>query len=325
MTFSRRRFLHAAGSVAVGAPFARPASAAAYPTQAIRLVVAAPPGGTLDITARLMGDWMSKRLGQPVVVENRPGGANNIGTEFVVRAAPDGYTLLLASAGNAVNATLYDNLNFNFIRDIEPIAGFTRVPLVMEVTPSIPAKTVPEFITYAKANPGKLNMASDGNGSPSQVGGELFKIMTGVSMAHIPYIGGGPALTALIGGQVQIMFSPIPASVSAIKSGQVRALAVTTSERAPAFPDLPTVADFVPGYEASSWNGLGAPKGVPAAAVDLLNETVNAGLADPTLKARLISLGAIPLPLSPAGFRTLIADETAKWAKVIKASGAKPD
>jgi tripartite-type tricarboxylate transporter receptor subunit TctC len=272
-----------------------------------------------------MGQWLSERLGQPFVIENRPGAGSNIAAEAVVRAPPDGYTLLLIFSANAINATLYDKLNFNFARDITPIASIVRVPHVLEVNPSVPTKTVPEFIAYAKANPGKLNMASGGNGTPAHVSGELFKMMTGVVMLHVPYRGAGPALTDLIGGQVQVEFDNLASSIEYIRAGKLRALAVTTAMRAEALPDIPTVGEFVPGYEASAFFGIGAPKNTPAEIVDRLNREINAGLADPKLKAKLGELGGSVLRGLPADFGKLIAADTEKWGKVIKFSGAKPD
>ena len=291
----------------------------------MRIIVGFPAGGPTDITARLIGQWLSERLGQQFVIDNRPGAGSNIAVETVVRAPPDGYTLLIVGATNAVNATLYDKLNFNFIRDIAPVAGIIRVPLIMEVHPSVPAKTVPEFIAFAKANPGKINMASGGNGTTLHVSGELFKMMTGVNMIHVPYRGAGPMLIDLLGGQVQVTFDPMPSSIEYIRAGKLRALAVTTAIRSEALPDVPSVGEFVPGYEASTWYGVGAPKNTPAEIVDKLNKEINAGLADPKIKARLADLGNIGLALSPADFGKLIADETEKWGKVVKFSGAKPD
>ena len=321
----RRRFLHLAASAAA-LPFApHLAEAQVYPSRPVRLVVGFPPGGPTDIAARPMGQWLSDRLGQQFVIENRPGAGSNIGTEAVVRAPPDGYTLLLAYSANAINATLYDNLNFNFIRDIAPIAAINREPLVMLVNPSFPAKTVPEFIAYARANPGKINMASAGNGTPAHVSGELFKMMTGVDMVHVPYRGAGPALTDLLGGQVQAMFPGMSSSIEHVRAGKLHALAVTTASRSDALPDIPTVGDFIPGYEASTWSGIGAPKGTPAEIIDKLNKEINAGLVDPKVKARLANMGSTALPGSPADFGKLIAEETEKWAKVVKLSGAKPD
>jgi tripartite-type tricarboxylate transporter receptor subunit TctC len=303
----------------------RVAWAQAYPTRPVRWIVGFPPGGATDLTARLLGQWLSERLGQQFVIENRPGAGSNIGTEAVVRAPPDGYTLFLAYSANAINATLYDKLNFSFIRDIAPVAAINREPLVMLVNPSFPAKTVPEFIAYAKANPGKINFASGGNGTPPHVSGELFNMVTGVNLVHVPYRGGGPALTDLLGGQVQAMFVAISASIEYVRAGNLRPLAVTTASRSDALPDIPTVGDFIPGYEASTWSGIGAPKGTPAEIIDKLNKEINAGLVDPKVKARLANMGSTALPGSPADFGKLIAEETEKWAKVVKLSGAKPD
>jgi tripartite-type tricarboxylate transporter receptor subunit TctC len=303
----------------------RIAVAQTYPTRPLRLVIGYPPGGSADITARLIGQWLSERLGQPVVIESRPGAGTNIATETVVNAPPDGYTLLLVAPANAINATLYEKLNHNFMRDIAPVAGLIRFPNVIVVNPSVPAETVPELIAYAKANPGKLNMASSGAGSTIHVSGELFKMMTGINMVHVPYRGGAPALTDLISGQVQVMFDNVPTSIEFIRAGKLRPLAVTTAARSHVLPDLPTVADFVPGYEASAWYGLGVPKGTPEAIVDRLNTEINAILADPKAKARFAELGASLLAGSPAEFGQLVADETEKWAKVVKFSGARPD
>jgi tripartite-type tricarboxylate transporter receptor subunit TctC len=291
----------------------------------VRIIVGFTPGGTTDIAARLVGQWLSDRLGQQFIIENRPGAGSNIAAEAAVNAPPDGYTLLLAGAPNAINATLYEKLNFNFIRDIAPVAGILRTALVMQVTPSIPVKTVPEFIAYAKGNPGKINMSSAGNGSAPHVAGELFKLMTGVDMAHVPYRGAAPSLADLIGGQVQVTFESLPASIGYIRAGTLRALAVTTAKRSEALPAIPSVGEFVPGYEASIWYGVGVPKGTPTQIIDTLNKEINAGLADTKLQARLADLGGMPLPGTPADFRTLIADETEKWARVVKSSGAKPE
>jgi tripartite-type tricarboxylate transporter receptor subunit TctC len=325
MKIPRRRFLQLSAGAAALPAVSQIARAQAYPARPVRIVVAAAAGGPTDIVARLMSQWLSERLGQQFIVENRPGGSNNIGTEAVVRAPADGYTLLLVNAVNAINATLFDKLNYNLIRDIAPIAGIIRVPNVMEVNPSVPAKTVPEFIAYAKANLGKLNMASGGNGSPGHVSGELFKMMAGVSMVHVPYRGSAPALNDLLGGQVQIMFDTMPASIQYIRAGSVRALAVTTATRWEGLPDLPTLSEFVPGYEASGWYGVGAPKNTPTEIIDKLNEEINSGLANHELKARFADLGGTPLPGTPADFGKLIADEIKKWAKVVKFSGAKVD
>jgi len=321
----RRRFLSLVTAAAALPSLSRIATAQAYPTRPVRLIIGYPPGGSADITARLIGQWLSERLGQPVVVESRPGAGTNIATETVVNAPPDGYTLLLVAPANAINATLYEKLNHNFMRDIAPVAGLIRFPNVIVVNPSVPAKTVPEFITYAKANPGKLNMASSGAGSTIHVSGELFKMMTGINMVHVPYRGGAPALTDLISGQVQVMFDNVPTSIEFIRAGKLRPLAVTTAARSNVLPDLPTVADFVPGYEASAWYGVGVPKETPEAIIDKLNRETNAILADPKARARFDELGASLIAGSPAEFGQLVADETEKWAKVVKFSGARPD
>jgi tripartite-type tricarboxylate transporter receptor subunit TctC len=324
MNILRRRFLELAVSVTAlpaAAPFA---SAQNYPTRPVRIVVGYAPGGGTDLVARLVGQWLSERLGQQFVIENRTGAATNIGTEAVVRAPADGYTLLLAHTANAINATLYERLNFNFIRDITPVAGIIRVPGVMVVNPSLPAKTVLEFIAYAKANSGKINMGSGGAGGPDHMSGELFKTMTGVNMIHVPYRG-SPALSDLLGGQVQVIFSSLPAAIEYIKADKLRALAVTTATRFEGAPDIPTVGDVVPGYEASQWYGVGAPKNTPVEIVEKLNEEINAGLTNPKLKAQLADLGGTILPGPAADFGKLIAEETEKWAKVVKFSGAKPD
>ena len=321
----RRQFLHLAAGVAVLPAMSRFARAQTYPTRPVRLIIGYPPGGSADMTARLMGQWLSERLGQTFVIESRPGAATNIATEAVVHAPPDGYTLLLVAPANAINATLYEKLNYNFVHDIAPVAGLIRFPNVMEVNPSVPAKTVPEFIAYAKANPGKLNMASSGNGSTIHVSGELFKMMTGISMIHVPYRGGAPALTDMISGQVQVMFDNVPTSIEFIRAGKLRPLAVTTAQRSEVLPDLPTVADFVPGYEASAWYGVGAPKGTPAEIIDKLNSEINAILANPKTKSRFAELGASLIGGSPADFGRLVVEETDKWGKVVRFSGAKPD
>jgi tripartite-type tricarboxylate transporter receptor subunit TctC len=291
----------------------------------VRIIAPFAPAGNTDLLARLIGQWLSERLGQPFIIENRPGAGTNIGTEAVVRAPADGYTLLLISPSAAINATLYDKLNFVFLRDIAPVAGVIRAPLVMEVNPTVPAKTVPEFIAYAKANPGKLTMASPGIGTASHVFGELFKMMAGVKMVHVPYRGTGPALTDLIGGQVQIFFDGLPTSLEHIRSGKLRALAVTTATRSDVLPDIPTLSDFLQGYEASLWFGFGAPKNTPSEIVNKLNEEINAALDDPKMKARLADLGGTVLPGSPADFGKLIADETEKWGKVIRAANIKAE
>jgi tripartite-type tricarboxylate transporter receptor subunit TctC len=325
MKLPRRNFLHLAAGAAALPAFSRIAWAQAYPTRPVRLIAPFAAGGTSDTVARLMGQWLSERLGQPFVIEDRPGAGSNIGTEAVVRASPDGYTLLMAGGYNAINATLYDKLNFNFIRDITAVAGIVRVPSVMVVHPSVPATTVLEFIAYAKSNPGKITMASAGKGAPSHLAGELFKIMAGVDMVHVPYRGGGPAVTDLIAGQVQVMFATTVESIGYIRAGRLRALAVTTATRSEELPDIPTVAEFVPGYEASGWFGIGAPKNTPVEIIQTLNREINAGLADPKMKARLADLGGTLLPGSPADFGKFIADETEKWGKVVKFAGIKPE
>jgi tripartite-type tricarboxylate transporter receptor subunit TctC len=324
MKLPRRKFLRLAAGAAALPAVSHFAWAQSYPTRPVRLVVGFPPGGGTDIIARLIGQWLSERLGQQLVVENRPGAGSNIATEGVVRAAADGYTLLLVSAAHAINATLYDRLNYNFLRDIAPVAGVIRVPNLMEVNPSLPPKSVPEFIAYAKANPGKVNYASGGNGTAQHLAGELFKIITGVDMVHVPYRGDAPALTDLIGGQVQVMFGNMPSSIEHIRAGKLRPLAVTTAARSEALPDLPPVGDFVPGYEASTWQGLGAPGNTPAEIVDKLNKEINAALSDPKIKAKLADLGGSVLSGSPADFGRLITDETEKWGKVIRAANIKP-
>jgi tripartite-type tricarboxylate transporter receptor subunit TctC len=325
MKLPRRNFLYLAAGATTLPAVLRVASAQTYPTRPVRIIVGAAPSGALDIMARLIGQWLSERLGQPFIIENRPGAGTNIGTEAVVRAPADGYTLLLCSVVNATNATIYDKLNFNFIRDIAPVAGIDREPHVMVVNQSVPAKTVREFIAYAKANPGKISMASAGNGSRAHVSGELFKMMTGVSMVHVPYRGAGHALVDLLSGQVQVMFPTVSASVEYVRAGKLRALAVTTLTRSAVLPQFPTMSDFVPGFEATFWTGVCAPKDTPADIVDKLNKEINAGLADPTIRARLANLGGNMLALSPADFGKLIAEETEKWGKVVKFSGAKAD
>ena len=325
MKFPRRQFLYLAAGSAVLPALARVAQAQAYPARPIRLIVGYTPGGSADLTARLMGQWLSERLGQSFVIENRPGGGTNIATEAAVRAEPDGYTLLLVAPANAINATLYDKLNFNFLRDIDPVAGIIRFPNVVVVNPSLPVKSIPELIAYAKANPGKLNMASSGNGSTIHMSGELFKMLTGINMVHVPYRGGAPALTDLIAGQVHVMFDNIPTCAEHVKTGKLRGLAVTSTTRSAVLPDLPTVADFLPGYEASAWYGIGAPKNTPAEVIDRLNKEINAILAEPAAKARFAELGAFLLPGSAADFGKLVTDETEKWGKVVKFAGAKVD
>jgi tripartite-type tricarboxylate transporter receptor subunit TctC len=322
MKLSRRKFLQLTGAATLSA-LPRIAGAQAYPSRPVHVIVPFPPAGTTDTAARLIGQWLSERLGQSFVIENRPGAGTNIATEAAVRARPDGYTLLLITPASAINATLYDNLNFNFIRDIAPLAGIMRVPYGMTVNPSISAKTVPEFIAYAKANPGKINMASSGIGSGGHVSGELFKMMAGVNMVHVPYRGGAPAVIDLLAGQVQVFFGSIPETIEYVKAGKLRLLAVTTATRSDVLPDIPTLSDFLPSFEASYWAGFGAPKNTPAEIVDKLNAEVDAALADPRLKARLAALGGTVLAGSPADFSKLIADETEKWAKVIRTAGIK--
>jgi tripartite-type tricarboxylate transporter receptor subunit TctC len=321
----RRNFLHLAAGAAALPAVSRFAWAQTYPTRPVRIIAANGPGSAPDILARLLGQWLSERLGQQFVTENRPGGGNTIGTEVVVRAPPDGYTLLLVDGTASINATLYEKLNYNFIRDIATVAGIVRLPNLMMVNPSVPAKTVPEFIAYAKANPGKINMASPGIATPGHVAGELFKMMTGIEMVHVPYRGGAPALTGLIGGQVQVMFLSPVASIEYIRSGRLRALAVTTTTRWEGLPDIPTVGEFVPGYETSIVLGVGVPKATPVEIIDKLNREINAALADPKIKERLAVLGGTPLAGSPADFAKLIAEETEKWGKVIKFAGIKPE
>ncbi len=325
MKIPRRRFLHLAAATAALPVVSRFAWAEAYPARPVHIIVGFAAGGPQDIIMRLIGQWLSERLDQSFIIENRPGAGGNVGAEAVVRAAPDGYTLLSVSSPNAINATLYQNLKFNFIRDIVPVASIMRVPLVMEVNPSVPVKTVPEFIAYAKANPGKISYASGGVGTPQHVSAELFKMLTGVEMVHVPYRGAAPAVADLLGGQVQVMIDTTPASMPHIRSGRLRPLAVTTAARTDVLPDLPTVAEFVPGYEATSWFGIGAPKDTPPEIIGRLNKEINAGIADPRIKARLVDLGGTVLPGSPADFGKLIATETEKWAKVVKFSGAKPN
>jgi tripartite-type tricarboxylate transporter receptor subunit TctC len=321
----RRQFLHlAAGAVALPA-VSRFAWAQVYPSRPVRIVVGFAAGGGVDITARLIGQSLSERLGQQFVIENRPGAGSNIGTETVVNAAPDGYTLLLATIPNAVNAALYEKLNYNFIRDIAPIATISRVPNVMAVHPSLAVKTIPEFIAYTKANPGKVNVASAGSGASDHMFGELFKMMAGVDMVHVPYRGAGPALTDLLGGQVQVMFPTMPPAIQYVRTDKLRALAVTSVVRADALPDIPTVGEFVPGYEASTWYGVGAPKNTPVEIIDRLSKEINAALGDPRMKAKLAELGGTVLPGSPADFGKLIAEETEKWAKVVKFAGIKAE
>jgi tripartite-type tricarboxylate transporter receptor subunit TctC len=321
----RRQFLHLTAAAAALPAVSRIANAQAYPTRPVRVVVAFAAGGPNDTVARLLAQWLSERFGQQFVVENRPGAGGTIGTEAVVNAPPDGYTLLLASPANAINATLYEKLSYNFIRDIAPVAGIARAPSVMEVHPSVPANTVPEFIAYAKSNPGKLNMASAGTGSTQHILGEQFKMMAGVNLVHVPYRGAGPALIDLLGGQVQVIFDNVPSSIEYIRAGRLRALAVTTATRSEALPDVPSVGDFVPSYEGSTWYGVVAPRATPSETIVKLNQTINTTLADPKIRARLADLGGTVLPGSPSDFGKFIAEETEKWGKVVKASGAKPD
>ena len=325
MKLPRRHFLHLAAGAAALPAFSRIASALDYPTRPVHWIVGFTPGGGNDIVARLMGQWLSERTGQQFVIENRPGAGTNIATEAVVNAPPDGYTLLFAGSPNAVNATLYDRLNFNFISDIAPVAGIVRVANVMVVHPSVPATTVPEFIAYAKANPGRINFASPGIGTSSQMSGELFKMMTGVNMIHVPYRGTAPAITDLLGGQVQVSFVSMPGSIEYIRAGKLRALAVTTATRSTALPDIPTVDEFVPGYEASLFYGAGAPRKTPAEIIEKLNREIDAGLADPKLQTQLVGLGGTVLTGSPADFGNFIANETEKWAKVIRAAGIRAE
>jgi len=323
MNLPRRKFLEIAAGAAALPALPRLASALDYPTRPVRFVVGFPAGSATDIVARLIAQPLSERLGQQFIVDNRPGAGSNIAAEVVVKADPDGYTLLQVASPNAINATLYSNLNFNFIRDIAPVAGILRYPYVMVVNPSFPAKTLPEFIAYAKANPGKIDMASAGNGTAPHVFGELFKMMTGINMLHVPYR--GSYFSDLLGGQVQVVFSPLPSTIGYIRADTLVALAVTTATRSAALPDIPVVGEFVPGYEASSWQGVGAPTSTPAAIVDKLNNEINSVLADPKMKARLAELGGIPLGGSPSAFGKFVADETGKWAKVIKFANIKPE
>jgi len=325
MKLPRRKFLHLAAGAAALPALPRIAEAQAYPTRPVRIIVGFAPGGGLDIRARLIGQWLQERLGQPFIVENRPGGDSNIATEAVVNAPPDGYTLLLAALPNATNATLHSNLKFNFVRDITPIAGIDREPFVIEVNPSVPVKTVPELIARAKANPGKINMASGGIGSGNHMFGELFKMMAHVDLVHVPYRGAGPALSDVLGGQVQVMFASMSSSIEYVRAGKLRALAVTTATRSPVLPDIPTVGEFVPGYEASFWYGIVAPKNTPAEIAEKLNKEINRAIADPKMRARLAEWGATALAGSPADLGKLIAEETEKWAKVIRAAGIRAE
>jgi tripartite-type tricarboxylate transporter receptor subunit TctC len=321
----RRTFLHLAVAAAALSVASGIVLAQTYPTRPVRLIVPFGPAGATDIAARLIGQWLSERLGQQFVIENRPGAGGNVGTEAVVRAAPDGYTLGLFGAPSAINATLYDKLNFNFVRDIAPIAPIVRFPYIIVVNPSVPAKTLPEFIAYAKANPGKINMASPGIGSVPHVNGELFKVMTGTNLVHVPYRSAAAVMTDLLSGQVQLYFGTTASSLEYVRTGKLRALAVTIERRLDALPDIPAVAEFVPGYEASGWFGVGAPRNTPVEIIDKLNKEIDAGVADPKMKARLVDLGGIALTGSPSDFGKLIVEETEKWGKVVKLSGAKLD
>jgi|SRR5579883_1146624 tripartite-type tricarboxylate transporter receptor subunit TctC len=325
MKLPRRDFLRLAAGAAVLPAISRGAWAQAYPVRPVRIVVPTPAGGGADIIARLLGQWLSQRLGQQFVIDNRPGAGTNIGTEAVAHAAPDGYSLLWITLANAVNASLYAKLNFDFIRDIAPVAGVVQAPFILALHPSVAAGSVPELIAYAKANPGKITMGSAGNGTPAHVAGELFMLLAGVKLLHVPYRGEAPALADLLGGQNQMLFASVPASLEHIRAGELRALAVTTARRLDVLPDVPTVAEFVPGYEANGWLGLGAPRGTPAATIERLNQAVTAGLADPMLTARFAELGDTALPLSSADFGRLIAEETDKWAKVVKFAGLKAE
>jgi tripartite-type tricarboxylate transporter receptor subunit TctC len=325
MQLPRRKFLHLAAGAAALPAVSRIARAQTYPAQPVRIIVGFGPGGVSDILARLIAQWLSERFGRPFVVENRPGAGTNVATEAVARAPADGYTLLWLTSSNAINATLYEKLNFDFIRDIAPVASIVLVPSVMEVNSEFPARTVPEFIAYAKANPGKINMGAAGPGSSTHIFGELFKMMAGVDLVPVQYRSSGPALTDLMAGQVQVMFDPLGSSIEYIRAGRLRALAVTTATRAEALPDVPTVGEFVPGYEASLWQGIGAPKSTPPEVVDRLNREVNAALADPKIKARLADLGSTPLVQSPGEFAKLIASDTEKWGKVIRAANIKAE
>jgi tripartite-type tricarboxylate transporter receptor subunit TctC len=322
---SRREFLHLAAGAAALPLLSHVARAQAYPTRPVRILVGAAAGGPNDIVARLIGQWLSEHLGQQFIIENRPGGGTNLAVEAVVRAPPDGYTVLLANSSAAINATLYDKLSFNFIRDIAPVGTILRVPQVLEVNPSVPVKTAPEFIAYAKANPGKINMGSGGIGSVAHVGGELFKMMSGVNIVHVPYRGSAPMLTDLIGGQLHGAFDSMPGSIAFIKAGKLRALAVTTATRSEELPDIPTIGDVLPGYETSTWYGIGAPKNTPAEIINKLNREINAALVNAEVKARIADFGGIVLPGSATDFGSLIAEETEKWGRVVKLSGAKPD
>lgn len=323
MTLPRRKFLHFAAGAAALPATSQMARAQAYPARPVAIIVGFPAGGGSDMAARLTGQWLSQRLGQSFIIENRAGAGSNIAAEAAAQAVPDGYTLLLVTAANTINTTLHHNLSFNLIRDMVPIAGVMRLPNVMVVNPRVPASTVPEFIAYARANPGKINMASGGYGTMIHVAGELFKMMANVDLVHVPYQGGAPALTDLVGGQVQVMFDLMSASIGFIRAGELRALAVTTANRSEVLPELPTLAEFLPGYEASSWHGLAAPRNTPSKIIDTLNRESNAGLADSKFKARLADFGGTPLAGSPTEFGKFIVEETTKWAKVIKSANIK--
>ena len=325
MKVFRREFLAGAVSTALLPSLGRTARAEAYPSRPVNLIVGTAPAGTPDIDARLIGQWLQEKLGQPFIVQNKPGAGTNLGTEMVVRSAPDGYTLLLITVANAINATLYDNMTFNFIHDIAPVAALVRTPLVMEVNPSLPVKTVPEFIAYAKANPGKINMATSGNGTPQHIAAELFTMMAGIDVLHVPYRSTTPALVDLLAGQVQVIFDTVPASIEFIRAGKLRPLGVTTTSPLDVLPGIPTVAQAVPGYEASAWQGVGAPKGTPMEIIDLLNKQINAALADEKIKQRFIDLGAVPIPMTSSDFATMIAAETEKFRKVIKFANIKAE
>jgi len=325
MKFPRRRFLELAGVAAAASALPRPALALDYPTRPVRFVVGFPAGGQQDTMARLICQWLSERLGQQFLVENRSGAGGNVGAEAVINSPPDGYTMLLVGSPNAINATLYQKLNFVFLRDIVPVASFARTPLVVEVHPSVPVHTLPEFIAYAKANPGKVNYASAGIGTPQHVAAELLKILTGINMVHVPYRGSAPALVDMLAGQVQVMIDPLPASIEFVRTGRLRPLAVTSEKRWPALPDVPTATEFIPGYLAESWYGAGVPRNTPTEIVDKLNREVNAGLADARIATRIVELGAYVVSGSPADFRQMVADEIEKWGKVVKASGARAE
>jgi len=324
MKLLRRQFMQLVGAAVAASAVPKFALGLGYPTRPVRLVVGFPPGGSLDFIARQLGQWLSARLGQPFIIENRPGAGSNIAAETVVRAPPDGNVLLLVFSANAINATLYHELHFSFISDIAPVASIGRAPNIMVVNPAVPAKTVPEFISYAKANPGQVNFATGGNGTPAHVAGELLNMLTGINMVHVPYRGAGPAMVDLLAGRVQVMFATVPPSIASVRAGKLRALAVTTATRSDALPDIPALAEFVPRYEASSWYGVGAPRNTPAEIIEKLNSEIDAALADPKMKAQLAELGGTTFAMSPADFGKFIAEETEKWAKVVKFAGIKP-